>query len=124
MADILPPGARIGILGGGQLGLMLSLAAARLGYRTAIFCPDPESPAFRACDRFWQASYQDRSALAEFADAVDLISFEFENVPAPSLDFLSARQLFNPGSRLWPPAGSDAGKRFPVPARYSRGPLS
>ncbi|WP_281300688.1 MULTISPECIES: 5-(carboxyamino)imidazole ribonucleotide synthase [unclassified Iodidimonas] len=97
MADILAPGARIGILGGGQLGLMLSLAAARLGYRTAIFSPEPESPAFRACDRFWQASYQDRTALAEFADAVDLISFEFENVPAPSLDFLSALQPIQPG---------------------------
>ncbi|GER01825.1 N5-carboxyaminoimidazole ribonucleotide synthase [Iodidimonas gelatinilytica] len=95
--ESLAPGGTIGILGGGQLGRMLSIAAAQLGYRTAIYCPDPLSPAFQMCDRYWQAPYESRAALAEFADAVDLISFEFENVPALSLDFLKARVPIRPG---------------------------
>ena len=61
---------------------MLALAAARLGLKTHIFCPDPESPAFDVTPRKTVAAYDDEAALAAFADAVDVVTYEFENVPA------------------------------------------
>jgi len=79
---ILPPGSTIGILGGGQLGRMLSLAASKLGFKTHIYCPDPQSPAFQVTPRQTIAAYEDETALAQFAEAVDMVTFEFENVPA------------------------------------------
>jgi 5-(carboxyamino)imidazole ribonucleotide synthase len=85
---MLPPGSTIGILGGGQLGRMLSLAASKLGFRTHIFCPDPESPAFQVTDRCSLAAYDDRAALAAFAQAVDIVTYEFENVPAETAALL------------------------------------
>src|SRR5690348_13731701 len=88
----LPPGSVIGILGGGQLGRMLALAAARLGMKTHIFCPDPESPAFDVTPRKTVASYDDETTLAAFADAVDVVTYEFENVPAATAEFLAARK--------------------------------
>lgn len=77
----LPPGSTIGILGGGQLGRMLSLAAARLGFRTHVWCPDPEQPALHVAAAATVASYTDAAALDAFAAAVDLVTYEFENVP-------------------------------------------
>jgi 5-(carboxyamino)imidazole ribonucleotide synthase len=77
----LPPGSIIGILGGGQLGRMLALAAARLGMKTHIYCPDADSPAFDVTPRKTVAAYDDAEALAGFAAAVDVVTYEFENVP-------------------------------------------
>jgi 5-(carboxyamino)imidazole ribonucleotide synthase len=77
----LPPGSMIGILGGGQLGRMLALAAARLGYRCHVFCPDPEAPASQVSARSTLAPYADREALDTFAGAVDVVTYEFENIP-------------------------------------------
>jgi 5-(carboxyamino)imidazole ribonucleotide synthase len=94
----LPPGSTIGILGGGQLGRMLALAAARLGMRTHIFCPDPESPAFDVTPLKTVAAYDDEAALAAFADAVDVVTYEFENVPAATAEFLAARKPLRPGA--------------------------
>jgi len=88
----------IGILGGGQLGRMLSLAASRLGMRTHIFCPDPNSPAFEVTPHRTVAEYDDEVALAAFADAVDAITYEFENVPAATAEFLAARKPLRPGA--------------------------
>ena len=88
----------IGILGGGQLGRMLSLAASRLGMRTHIFCPDPNSPAFEVTPHRTVAEYDDEVALAAFADAVDVITYEFENVPAATAEFLAARKPLRPGA--------------------------
>lgn len=89
---IFPPNAIIGMLGGGQLARMLANAAAEMGVRTHIFCPDPHSPAFD-CSAFQTiADYDDEQALATFADAVDLITYEFENVPAATADFLNQRK--------------------------------
>ena len=82
MTDPLPLGATIGILGGGQLGRMLSLAASRLGFKTHIYCPDPLSPAFEVTPHKTVAAYDDETALAAFAAAVDVVTYEFENVPA------------------------------------------
>jgi len=94
----LPPGTMIGILGGGQLGRMLSLAASRLGMRTHIYCPDPDSPAFEVTPHRSVAAYDDEAALAAFADAVDVITYEFENVPAATAEFLAARKPLRPGA--------------------------
>jgi len=100
MTEIIPrpPGTTIGILGGGQLGRMLSLAASRLGMRTHIFCPDPASPAFEVTPHKTIAAYEDEAALAAFADAVDVVTYEFENVPVATARFLEARRPLRPGS--------------------------
>jgi 5-(carboxyamino)imidazole ribonucleotide synthase len=94
----LPPGSTIGIVGGGQLGRMLSLAASKLGMRTHIFCPDPASPAFEVTPHKTVAAYDDEGALATFADAVDVVTYEFENVPAATAAFLAERKPLRPGA--------------------------
>lgn len=94
----LPAGSMIGILGGGQLGRMLALAASRLGMRSHIYCPDPDSPAFEVTPHMIVAAYDDEAALAAFADAVDVITYEFENVPAATAEFLAARKPLRPGA--------------------------
>ena len=80
----------IGILGGGQLGRMLSMAAARLGIRVHIYEPLPEPPAGDVAARVFTASYEDADALRAFAKSVDLVTFEFENIPAEALDIVEA----------------------------------
>ncbi len=77
----LRPGMIVGILGGGQLGRMLAMAAAELGLSCHIYCPDPKSPAFAVAAARTIAPYDDESALAAFAGAVDIVTFEFENIP-------------------------------------------
>ncbi|HAW46552.1 MAG TPA: 5-(carboxyamino)imidazole ribonucleotide synthase, partial [Roseovarius sp.] len=81
MNDPLPTGATIGILGGGQLGRMLSVAAARLGLRTHIFEPGHNPPAADVAHVVTTAAYDDVAALTAFAKAVDLVTYEFENIP-------------------------------------------
>ncbi len=93
----LVPGAKIGILGGGQLGRMLALAAARLGLKTHIYAPDPESPAFDVASAKTVAHYEDEHALASFGSAVDLVTYEFENIPARTAAILADSCLVRPG---------------------------
>lgn len=93
----LPPGSTIGIIGGGQLGRMLVMAAAKLGYRVHIFAPDADSCAAEISARVTRASYSDRQALAAFASAVDVATFEFENIDAAPLAEVAQRVA------LWPP---------------------
>ncbi|HET9148754.1 MAG TPA: 5-(carboxyamino)imidazole ribonucleotide synthase [Acetobacteraceae bacterium] len=93
----LPPNATIGIVGGGQLGRMSALAAARLGYRCHILTPDASAPASQVSAATTLAEYENREALIRFADAVDVITFEFENVPADGLELLAARKPVRPG---------------------------
>ena len=93
----LPPGGCIGILGGGQLGRMLSMAAAPLGYRCHIFGPEDPPPAGQVADRVTIADYLDRDALRSFAESVDIVTLEFENVPAGALEFLSHLVPVHPG---------------------------
>ncbi len=90
-APVLEPEATIGILGGGQLGRMLALAAARLGFRCHVFAPSPDSPAFDVVHRVTCADYTDNEALDRLAADVDLVTYEFENVPAETAAFLAAR---------------------------------
>jgi 5-(carboxyamino)imidazole ribonucleotide synthase len=84
----LPPGAVIGILGGGQLGRMLTLAAARLGFDAAVLDPEPDAPAKRLAATAITGAYDDPAALAALAEASHIITFEFENVPARAIEIL------------------------------------
>jgi 5-(carboxyamino)imidazole ribonucleotide synthase len=96
----LKPEATIGILGGGQLGRMLALAAARLGFKCHVFSPNPDSPAFDVVHRVTCADYSDKAALDRFAADVDVITYEFENVPAETATFLSARVPVLPDPKI------------------------
>jgi 5-(carboxyamino)imidazole ribonucleotide synthase len=88
--NAVPPGGMIGILGGGQLGRMLALAAARLGLKAHIYSPEDDAPAFQVSSAHTQASFDDKAALETFAAACDVVTFEFENVPARALDIIAA----------------------------------
>jgi 5-(carboxyamino)imidazole ribonucleotide synthase len=94
----LPPGSIVGILGGGQLGRMLALAAARLGLKCHIYAPEADSPAFQVTPFRTLAAYEDRTALEGFAGAVDVITYEFENVPCEAVEFLEGLKPVRPGS--------------------------
>lgn len=89
----LPAGATIGILGGGQLGRMLSIAASTLGYRVHIFAPEKVSVAAEVSAEFTNAAFHDRAALAEFAARCDVVTYEFENVPVDPLGSLEGGKL-------------------------------
>ena len=97
MSDPLKPGSVIGILGGGQLGRMLSVAASRLGYRCHIFEPGAQPPAGHVAEQVTIAPYDDHDALRAFAEAVDVITYEFENIPTAALDLLETIKPIRPG---------------------------
>ncbi|GAA6163896.1 5-(carboxyamino)imidazole ribonucleotide synthase [Pelagimonas sp. KU-00592-HH] len=97
MTDPLLPGATIGILGGGQLGRMLSVAASRLGYKCHVFEPGMNPPASHVADAVTRAPYDDTESLMAFADSVDVITYEFENIPTAALDALEAHKPIRPG---------------------------
>lgn len=99
MTETLAQGATIGILGGGQLGRMLSVAASRLGFRTHIFEPGANPPAAHVADACTTAPYEDEDALTLFAQAVDVITYEFENVPTSALDLLESLKPIRPSRR-------------------------
>ncbi len=95
---MIRPGATIGILGGGQLGRMLALAAAPLGLKTHIFAPEPDSPAFDVATDSICAAYDDEDALIRFTKSVDVVTYEFENVPSQTAEIVSAHGLLRPGT--------------------------
>ena len=99
MTERLPVGATIGILGGGQLGRMLAVAAARLGLKTHIFEPGADAPAGDVAHQVTTAGYDDAAALTAFGKAVDVITYEFENIPTSALDLLEALAPIHPGRR-------------------------
>ncbi|SEP81531.1 5-(carboxyamino)imidazole ribonucleotide synthase [Thalassovita taeanensis] len=99
MTDPLKTGATIGILGGGQLGRMLSVAASRLGFKTHIFEPGANPPAADVAHAVTTASYDDEAALRAFAATVDVITYEFENIPTSALDLLDPLRPIRPGRR-------------------------
>ena len=90
MIDPLTTGATIGNLGGGQLGRILSVAAARLGFKTCIFKPGSDCPTSHVTNYHYKADYSDTEALTAFAKACDITTFEFENIPAEALDTVEA----------------------------------
>lgn len=97
MTAPLPTGSTIGILGGGQLGRMLSVAASRLGFKTAIFEPGGDCPASHVANFHHQASYDDIEALENFGNSVDVLTYEFENIPTEALDALDQIRPIRPG---------------------------
>ena len=97
MSDPLAPGSVIGILGGGQLGRMLSVAAARLGFRCHVFEPGAAPPAGQVAEAVTTAPYSDAEALRRFAAACDVVTFEFENIPTDALDIIEALVPIRPG---------------------------
>ena len=94
---MIPPGSTIGILGGGQLGRMLALAAANMGYRVHVLAPEAELPAGDVAAEVTRANYSDTAALDAFATAVDVVTYEFENVPVAAVARLAARVPVRPG---------------------------
>lgn len=95
----LNPGDTIGILGGGQLGRMLAMAASQLGLRSHIFCPDRRSPAFEVADAVTCADYTDEGALAQFTQSVGAVTYEFENIPAETVAYVTARRPLRPSNK-------------------------
>jgi 5-(carboxyamino)imidazole ribonucleotide synthase len=96
----LAPGATIGVLGGGQLARMLALAGARLGLKTHVYSPVADDPAFDVCAAQTRADFLDEAALAAFADSVDVVTYEFENVPARTAEVLEAHCPVRPNPRV------------------------
>jgi 5-(carboxyamino)imidazole ribonucleotide synthase len=95
---MIEPGGTVGILGAGQLGRMLAMAAARMGLRAHVYAPDAEAPAADvACHT--RAAWDDAAALAAFAASVDVVTLEFENVPVATVEALAARVPVRPGAR-------------------------
>ncbi|MCB1423528.1 MAG: 5-(carboxyamino)imidazole ribonucleotide synthase [Nitratireductor sp.] len=97
-ANALLPGDTIGIIGGGQLGRMLAMAAARLGLKTIILEPDAGCPAAQTANRHIAAAFDDKHALKEFSAACDVITYEFENIPVSAVSFLEENNLLFPSS--------------------------
>lgn len=97
---VIPPGATIGVLGTGQLGRMTALAAAQLGYRSHVLGPEPDGPAAQVAHRSTHAAYDDMAALDRFAGAVDVVTFEFENIPHDAVERLEARRPVRPSGRV------------------------
>jgi 5-(carboxyamino)imidazole ribonucleotide synthase len=96
---VIAPGSSIGILGGGQLGRMLALAAANMGYRIHVFAPEAELPAGDVAAQVTRAAYDDAAALDAFAAAVDVVTYEFENVPVAAIERLAAHVPVRPDAR-------------------------
>lgn len=96
MSDTILPGATLGVLGSGQLGRMFAIAARRLGYRVHVYSPEKNSPTGQVADREFVASYDDLEQLAEFARSVDVVTFEFENVPAAVTDCIQTHTQVHP----------------------------
>ena len=97
MTLALPVGSTIGIIGGGQLGRMLSVAASRLGFRCHIYEPGANPPAGQVADQVTTAAYDDEAALRAFGQSVDIITYEFENIPTAALDLLQDLAPIHPG---------------------------
>jgi len=96
VAPILP-GSTIGCLGGGQLGRMFALAARKMGYRVHTVDPTPDSPTGQISDREYNVPFTDISTLLEFARGVDVVTYEFENIPVEALDALATKVILRPG---------------------------
>jgi 5-(carboxyamino)imidazole ribonucleotide synthase len=95
----LGPGSTLGIVGGGQLGRMIALAAANYGLKVHIYAPDQDSPAFDVAARTTCAAYDDAEALAAFARSVDVVTYEFENIPHATADILARHAALHPNAR-------------------------
>ncbi len=100
MSRIILPGSVIGVLGSGQLGRMFAIAARRMGYRVHVFSPDDDTPTGQVADVEIQADYENLDILAEFARAVDVITFEFENVPVAAAEMAARYAPVRPAGQV------------------------
>ena len=98
--DPILPGSTIGCLGGGQLGRMFALAARKMGYRVHTVDPTPDSPTGQISDREFNVPFTDIATLTEFARGVDVVTYEFENIPVEALDALASKVLLRPGRNV------------------------
>ncbi len=119
------PGSAIGVLGSGQLGRMLAMVAKRMGYKIYTYSPDENTPAGQICDQEFTAAYEDTNALQGFARQVDVITFEFENIPTTPLKAIQGRVPIYPNPEILYIAQNRlrektflAGKGFPVVPFY------
>ena len=121
MSGPILPGATVGVLGSGQLGRMLALAARRMGYRVHVFSPDSDSPTGQVADREWSAAYDDLDSVGEFARSVDVVTLEFENIPAATVEEVSSVVPVRPGM-AGAPHGAEpaAGEDFSLRRRAFR----
>jgi 5-(carboxyamino)imidazole ribonucleotide synthase len=101
MPEALSPGSIIGILGGGQLGRMLALAAARLGLKTHIYADESDAPAFDVSAFSTVGSFEDEAPLGDFAAKVDVVTCEFENVPARALEIAGKKAPVHPPAKAF-----------------------
>ena len=97
---ILVPGSTLGMLGGGQLGRMFAMAARQSGYRVIMYGDPEDSPAGQVCDQSFDDSFDDRNALLRFANSVDVVTYEQENIPVPTVEFLLQHLPVYPGPEL------------------------
>ncbi|MEM7547826.1 MAG: 5-(carboxyamino)imidazole ribonucleotide synthase [Pseudomonadota bacterium] len=100
MNDLIAPGGTVGILGGGQLGRMLAIAAAQLGLKTHVYAPEAASPAADVAAAFTRGDWHDQAALEGFAHSVDVVTFEFENVPVETVAIIEPIKPVRPGSQV------------------------
>jgi 5-(carboxyamino)imidazole ribonucleotide synthase len=98
--DPILPGSTIGCLGGGQLGRMFALAARKMGYRVHSVDPTPDSPTGQISDREYNVPFTDIGTLTEFARGVDVVTYEFENIPVEALDALASKVVLRPGRNV------------------------
>ena len=125
MPEALPPGSTVGILGGGQLGRMLALAAAGLGLKTHIYSDEPNVPAFDVSAFSTIGSFEDEAALGAFAASVDVVTCEFENVPARALEIAGAQSArASPGQVLRSRPRPARGEGLHARSRHPRGRLT
>src|SRR3954463_9838195 len=94
------PGSTIGVMGGGQLGRMFAIAARRMGYRVHTFSPDEDTPTGQLSDLEVAASYNDEAAVRKFAAGVDVLTFEFENIPSQTVEWCSEHCEVRPAGRV------------------------
>ena len=99
-ARLFPPGSTVGVMGSGQLGRMFAIAARRMGYRLHVFSPEEDTPAGQLADLEIAAPYEDQAAVTAFAAGVDVLTFEFENIPVRSVDWAAAHCVVRPAGRV------------------------
>ena len=100
MTQLIGPGSTIGILGAGQLGRMLAISARQMGYRVAVFGGDRSSPCGQICDMIWPEDYDNEAQLREFATVSDVVTYEFENIPAQAAKCIAQHTELRPGVAL------------------------
>ena len=97
---VFPPGATIGVMGGGQLGRMFAIAARRMGYRVHVFTPENDSPAAQFADAATEADLRDEKAVRRFARSVNLLTFEFENIPRETIEWCARECEVRPAGSI------------------------